>query len=197
MNTFMKLVGGCFLLGALGGCSTLGIGEESEFSCSRIVDYDGCVPVSTVYELSEDTDDIRASKDRIEGIDKAEKGQGVSQLSGEPLPKYTLPTPEQPVTILNAPKLARIWIAPWRDQSQVLQMASYAYLIIDNGGFEFGVESNELDDQVIFPLEVTAGDEKNTPSGSSAIPDTKQLVGDVANMVNNAAKALPSNLAKP
>ena len=124
------LLAGTALLGLSGCASTLsGVGGAATYACQAPVGAQ-CTSVSGVY---------------------ANAGQGARQLLGSqpprPVPSGALgaaPTPSvittpapssavAPSALRTAPRVLRLWIAPWEDSDGDLHEASTVHVLIDHG----------------------------------------------------------------
>jgi conjugal transfer pilus assembly protein TraV len=126
----VALLAGAALLGLSGCASTLsGVGGTATYACQAPVGAQ-CTSVSGVY---------------------ANAGQGARQLLGSQQPRpggsgalgaaptpsaITAPTPSPavaPPPLRTAPRILRLWIAPWEDSDGDLHEASTVHVLIDNG----------------------------------------------------------------
>ncbi|KZX73683.1 hypothetical protein A3715_15650 [Oleiphilus sp. HI0009] len=163
MKAYKKsaLVG--LIVAVFNGCTTLGLGEQSEFRCNKIPDTGKCLPASEIYSLSEHSDDIEKEiKKREKDSDESSNEDGESNKI-EVIEKHvTIPTMEQPVSIYNPPKIARIWVAPYIDDSGDLNMASYIYLKVKEGNWSVGSGNQSFKSPNLFPLQgMTQENQKN------------------------------------
>jgi conjugal transfer pilus assembly protein TraV len=126
----VALLAGAALLGLSGCASTLsGVGGTATYACQAPVGAQ-CTSVSGVY---------------------ANAGQGARQLLGSQQPHpvasgalgaaptpsaITAPAPTTavaPTALRTAPRILRLWIAPWEDSDGDLHEASTVHVLIDHG----------------------------------------------------------------
>jgi conjugal transfer pilus assembly protein TraV len=126
----VALLASAALLGLSGCASTLsGVGGTATYACQAPVGAQ-CTSVSGVY---------------------ANAGQGARQLLGSQQPRsvesgalgaaptpsaITVPAPSSavaPATLRTAPRVLRLWIAPWEDSDGDLHEASTVHVLIDHG----------------------------------------------------------------
>jgi conjugal transfer pilus assembly protein TraV len=126
----VALLAGTALLGLNGCASTLsGVGGTATYACQAPVGAQ-CTSVSGVY---------------------ANAGQGARQLLGSQQPRsvasgalgaapspsaITVPAPSSaiaPAALRTAPRVLRLWIAPWEDSDGDLHEASTVHVLIDHG----------------------------------------------------------------
>jgi conjugal transfer pilus assembly protein TraV len=126
----VALLAGTTLLGLNGCASTLsGVGGTATYACQAPVGAQ-CTSVSGVY---------------------ANAGQGARQLLGSQQPRpvasgalgaaptgsaITAPAPSSavaPAALRTAPRVLRLWIAPWEDSDGDLHEASTVHVLIDHG----------------------------------------------------------------
>lgn len=127
---------------AITGCSSLsGYDAQSSFSC-KAPDGVLCSSMTGIYEnakhdnlpgqrVNRGGEAIAASAQAAEAVSRAkEQGDGVLTrplYSGQPL--------------RSAPRILRVWMAPWEDSDGDLHDQSYVYLPVDSGRWE--VEHNQ------------------------------------------------------
>jgi conjugal transfer pilus assembly protein TraV len=129
-SRLVALLAGTALLGLSGCASTLsGVGGTATYACQAPVGAQ-CTSVSGVY---------------------ANAGQGARQLLGSQQPRsvasgalgaaptpsaITVPAPSSavaPAALRTAPRILRLWIAPWEDSDGDLHEASTVHVLIDHG----------------------------------------------------------------
>ncbi|MFQ5779170.1 MAG: TraV family lipoprotein [Nitrospiria bacterium] len=69
-----------------------------------------------------------------------------------PIP--VLPSPDHPIPVRSAPKILRVWVAPWIDDEGDLHQEGYLYLVVNHGRWLFGLpemETGEIPDLGIIP----------------------------------------------
>jgi len=87
-----------------------------------------CKPISDVYR----------SLGQTEGAKKIQKRALPNSKASE-----LAPASEPPVPIRSAPKILRVWIAPWIDQEGDLHQEGYVYLVVDHGTWALGLPAVE------------------------------------------------------
>lgn len=119
---FVVLMGAVVLTGC--ASSLVGYEAETEHTCPRTKGV-GCTPVSEVYK--------RAMEGALPG--QTQSG-GVRQLPppSENLASVALrPVLTSGMPVRTAPRVMRIWFAPWKDGLDVLHDQRHSYLTLDQG----------------------------------------------------------------
>lgn len=122
------LISLCSSLAALGGCASGLVGYEAETShtCPRVEGL-GCTPVSEVYK--------RAMAGTLPGQATELLATGAMHPAGDlNLASAAIrPVMTTGMPVRTAPRVLRIWFAPWRDALDVLHDQRHSYLTLDNG----------------------------------------------------------------
>ena len=87
-----------------------------------------CKPISEVY--------------RSLGQKEAATKKPTGALTNSKAPEAA-PAPESPVPIRSAPKILRVWVAPWIDAEGDLHQEGYLYLVVDHGTWALGLPAVE------------------------------------------------------
>jgi Type IV conjugative transfer system lipoprotein (TraV) len=87
-----------------------------------------CKPISEVYR----------SLSHTEGAKKIPKESLTNSKAAD-----LAPASETPVPIRSAPKILRVWVAPWIDQEGDLHQEGYLYLVVDHGTWALGLPAVE------------------------------------------------------
>ena len=124
-----KIVSLVVLCAALGGCASSLVGYEAETShtCPRGEGL-GCTPVSEVYQRAL-AGSLPGQRKQLESAPAAAPGGGLNALSGASV----RPVMSTGAPIRTAPRVLRIWFAPWKDALDVLHDQRHSYLTLDNG----------------------------------------------------------------
>lgn len=163
----LRLLAVSSLIALSTGCSTLGIGEHSNFKCPAIPEGGHCFSADKFYRLTENTEDVdKALKEQKEEKMVAAKARSESPTA------VVLPTFKQPVGVLRPPRVARVWIAPWTDSEGALHMPGYTFIEVDPGGWSFGNNVSKYIQPNLHPLEVNTSDSTGPNSTSSDILDS-------------------------
>lgn len=154
---------------AMQGCSMVQMGSD-HYSCSGIPDTVTCMSAREVYRM---TDNGKVPRD----VDKqtAEKNgwiipgdkKGGKPSSDDDKPKtvvktmvdhYVAPSvPDKPVPIRTPAKVMRIWIAPWVDTNQNLNVSSYVYTEVERRRWLYDMNGQSSASTRIQPLQVIKG----------------------------------------
>lgn len=161
MNTWGKLLAAVGVA-ALSGCasSLVGYSAETEHTCPRTEGV-GCTPVSEVYKRAmagtlpgQVTSPSSAAS---AGIAQRAPDANVSTAALRPVMSSGIP-------VRTAPRVLRIWFAPWKDALDVLHDQRHSYLTLDNG--RWLIEHNQ---QQLFQ-QFSATRLIQGPTGESADP---------------------------
>lgn len=178
------------MVSSITGCTSLGLGEETEFKCNVETPDLPCTSASELYRLSESDAGVSAAwkkeqqkkkavEDKIASDQKAANENTDGEVKEEtPTPDVLLPSPEQPVAIYDPPKVARIFVAPWKDSSGALNMTSYIYMIGKEGGWSFGENGVEFADPNLHPLQVMDKDASDVMSGANDLRHSATYMTD-------------------
>lgn len=167
MKALTKALGLIGVTFAMQGCSLVQMGSD-HYSCSGIPDTVTCMSAREVYRMTDngnvprDVDKQTAEKNGwiIPGDKNSGSGK---QSSDNDKPKtvvntlvdhYVAPSvPDKPVPIRTPAKVMRIWIAPWVDSNQNLNVSSYVYTEIEKRRWLYDM-SGESASMRIQPLQV-------------------------------------------
>ena len=92
-----------------------------------------CQPVSAVYASSSPASLARVQVDELEETKADVASKDRSSLQAAKVPGTFVATIEPGEPILTAPRVLRLWIAPWEDAAGDLHDETYLYLRIDDG----------------------------------------------------------------
>lgn len=113
----------------LSGCasSLVGYSAETSHTCSRDQGV-GCTPVSDVYKMA------MAGKLPGQASARSETDALVANASAPNLASAALrPAMSSGMPVRTAPRVLRIWYAPWKDGLDVLHDQRHSYLTLDTG----------------------------------------------------------------
>jgi conjugal transfer pilus assembly protein TraV len=113
----------------LSGCasSLVGYSAETSHTCSRDQGV-GCTPVSDVYKMA------MAGKLPGQASARNETDALVANASAPNLASAALrPAMSSGMPVRTAPRVLRVWYAPWRDGLDVLHDQRHSYLTLDTG----------------------------------------------------------------
>ena len=149
MKRFVTL--GC-VLASLSGCGTLsGLGGTSEFACSA-PDGVSCESVSGVYANS--LAGTLPSQQRKKGSNS--EADGFSDSNTPPAYIETLQPTLSPrdmaamdsgLPIRQPPRVLRVWVAPWEDESGDLHDQKYFYTVVNAGGWLIEANKNAIQER--------------------------------------------------
>lgn len=133
---FVLLLGGLMT-----GCA--GFDSESKFKC-KAPDGVSCSSLSGTY--------VNAVEDNLPGSPKKATSRKNKQEEVEQAIAGV--APETGKSILSAPVVLRVWVAPWEDGRKVLHDQAYLYAVVDPGHWQIAHNKNRLIKQyrVLSPL---------------------------------------------
>ncbi len=161
------LVTACACLGA--GCASTmsGLGGSASYAC-KAPEGVLCTSVSGVYanSIQNNLPSQRIEKRRS---DSPEKVVAVAR----PTPSVN-PAPDA-ASIRSAPRVLRLWIAPWEDSDGDLEDESYIYVVVDTGHWLIEHKRAAIRDEFTpiaapNPPPQAANDARETTSSSTASP---------------------------
>lgn len=93
---------------------------------------------------------------------KMEKNKGTASKSNASVtePHEAVPL-DAPTPLRSAPKVLRVWVAPWIDHEGDLHQKSYLYVVIDSGQWAIGLPAIEPD-----PEPAIKGTHEERPGGT-------------------------------
>lgn len=123
--------------GALSGCAV-------KYGCPA-PDGVTCKPISEVYSSkggqSTPNDPNRSGTPGRPGVGDRERPKSFTDPRS-PTPDPRLPAPDSAaVPIRSAPKVMRVWVAPWIDEEGDLHQEGYIYLVVNQGEWAVGLPS--------------------------------------------------------
>ena len=92
-----------------------------------------CQPVSAVYAESSTSALARQHVDEFEETTADVASEDRSAMQPAKVPGTVVATVEPGEPILTAPRVLRLWVAPWEDAAGDLHGETYLYLRIDDG----------------------------------------------------------------
>ena len=166
----------------LSGCSSMsGLSGSSEFAC-KAPDGVSCESVSGVYANSLQNN-LPSQRTTHKGEDEHGKADG---LRGGPLPAGTPAAPvisprdlammDSGLPLREAPRILRVWLAPWEDELGDLHDQKFFYTVVNPGQWRIEANKQAIQDQFrpVYPLSKPQPSADNKPnprmpsSGSSA-----------------------------
>lgn len=165
----IKMLGVCFALLVLSGCSSLDIGKD-EYSCPGMPTGVQCMSARDVYAATNDGNVPRPMKsEEIEAKAEAD-GVGSSNVSanssnsgsGDPvIDNYVAPRlPDRPIPIRTPAQVMRIWVAPWEDTNGDLIVTGYIYTEIEPRKWVIG-DGAPQSEPVLRPLQTVKYEPKS------------------------------------
>jgi len=128
MKLSVALLTSVMVTGSLVGCSV-------KYGCPA-PDGVQCKPISEVYRSTSQTDRAtQKGKGAVTPPKASAAGGGVESSTGSDL--------ESPAPIRSAPKILRVWVAPWIDAEGDLHQQSFVYVVVDHGAWALGLPAVE------------------------------------------------------
>lgn len=118
--------------GALSGCAV-------KYGCPA-PDGVTCKPISEVYVGDGDRGPGIGDRERP-GLETRDSGSAEENLLLAPGPRP--PAPEPVVPLRSAPKVLRVWVAPWIDEEGDLHQEGDLYVVVDHGAWAVGLPAVE------------------------------------------------------
>lgn len=155
-QAIIRLAGAAALGATLSGCSSV-TGGNDEFSCSGQPEGVRCMSAREVYKQTERPGPVRiadvkaerealikrqAEESQCSGARQEQEGapdQCASTLQGQSQRSVELPRTQDPLPIRTAPKVMRIWIAPWEDDNGDLIGNGLVYTEIEQRRWNIGI----------------------------------------------------------
>ncbi|MCH9741631.1 MAG: type IV conjugative transfer system lipoprotein TraV [Proteobacteria bacterium] len=136
---------------AVTGCSVTGLDAKDQFSCSA-PDGVSCASVSEVNKMVDSGALPRKSKLEMREAAAAEDDKGDSE-STIIVPKIqnSVDMKASHSPLVSAPKVIRIWIAPWEDKEGVLHDQSYIYAFANKPEWKLNHSREEIRTQYRAP----------------------------------------------
>lgn len=174
MKRFVTL--GC-VLASLSGCGTLsGLGGTSEFACSA-PDGVSCESVSGVYanSLAGTLPSQQRKKDPDgEAESFADKGSAPAYIETQQpiLSPKDMAAMDSGLPIRQPPRILRVWVAPWEDDSGDLHDQKYFYTVVNTGTWLIEANKNAIQDRFrpVYPLGRQQENESVKPSSAPSRP---------------------------
>lgn len=119
-----------------------------------------CRSISEVYSGT------KTAQPMDKGPGKTEKDRGnASKPAASVTESIAGVTPDTAIPLRSAPKVLRVWVAPWIDREGDLHQKSYLYVVVDTGQWAIGIPAVESD-----PAPAIKGTDDARPGGA---PDLK------------------------
>lgn len=164
---------------ALAGCASnlVGYSAETAHTCTRDEGV-GCTPVSDVYKMA-----MAGKLPGQTGSTKDSNGQAAAVLQNLASAAQR-PAMSSGLPVRTAPRVLRIWYAPWRDGLDVLHDQRHSYLTLDTGRWliehnqerlmrEFGptrlLQGSSADGASSAPNAQTARQPRSAIAGSNSV----------------------------
>lgn len=124
----------------LGGCSASGLDAKTSFAC-KAPDGVTCMSVSGVYATSRQNALPGQLPGASSAAPKAETPEGASQPTRVSAGTDALPAPRRPpltsgTPLRSAPRILRIWLAPYEDSEGDLRDQTHIYVTVDRGTWQ-------------------------------------------------------------
>lgn len=156
MKHFVTL--GC-VLASLSGCGTLsGLGGTSEFACSA-PDGVSCESVSGVYANSlagtlPSQQRKKAPDSETEGFSDNNRPPAYIETLQPILSPRDMAAMDSGLPIRQPPRVLRVWVAPWEDESGDLHDQKYFYTVVNTGRWLIEANKNAIQERFrpVYPL---------------------------------------------
>lgn len=144
--------------GALSGCAV-------KYGCPA-PDGVTCKPISEVYSNDGGRGPGAGGRERP-GLETRDSGSAEENLSLTPGPRS--PVPEPVVPLRSAPKVLRVWVAPWIDEEGDLHQEGNLYVVVDHGAWAVGVP--EVESGPALKPGIASGIPESDSSAQPALPE--------------------------
>jgi conjugal transfer pilus assembly protein TraV len=152
----------------LSGCASTmsGLDGETKFAC-KAPEGVSCASLSGVY--------ANAIADNLPGLRKDKPAPTVAQQTPSPI-QGRAPSSGEPIR--TAPKVLRLWIAPWEDADGDLHDQSYVYVVADPGRWVIEHNQRRIIDRY-RPTFIQPQAKKEAPKPPSSAPTVNTPAGTV------------------
>lgn len=172
-----KLAGAVCATLILSGCGSLsGMGGTSEFACSA-PDGVSCESVSGVYANSvagtlPSQQPKKKGDSETESADTPKVPAYIETLQPILSPK-DLATMDSGMPIRQAPRILRVWVAPWEDDSGDLHDQKFFYTVVNTGNWLIEANKNTIQEKFrpVYPL----GRQQESDGPKPAAPASRPL----------------------
>lgn len=149
------------------GCSTM----NSKYGCSGVPDGIVCKTPMQIYDQTNGDERIGVYQEDLEPTKKSKYSNDKPESQAERMvnvfSKPQFQAASSPMPILEQPKVMRIWVAPWKDENETLNWATYLFTEITPRKWNFG-------DSIMRNTPVTAPNKADYASPSQTV-DKVQL----------------------
>ncbi len=152
----------------LAGCS--GYGGKDHFECPNTNEGAACISARQIYAKTHVSDRVQPAFKDGKPIDKQE--DAAVQVASNGLNAYRPPLPEvdTPLPIRTPPKVMRIRVFPWEDNSRDLNTGGYVYTEVEGRQWTIGEEQvSRIQANVITPLAMPTRTTPNSSVNSSPL----------------------------
>ncbi|NNH79200.1 type IV conjugative transfer system lipoprotein TraV [Acinetobacter sp. ANC 5380] len=173
------------------GCATY----ETKYGCSGVPDGVVCKTPMQIYEQTSGDGNVGVYQENLETVSKSKYANKKPETQAEQMvnvfSKPQFQAASSPMPILEQPKVLRIWIAPWKDENDTLNWASYLFKETTSRKWNFG-------DSVMRNTPVTAPNQADYASPSVNMNGSSDQVSNDANdqagkIMNQQANQVNSN----
>jgi conjugal transfer pilus assembly protein TraV len=186
-------VSGCSSISGIGGSSSLACPLPEENNCRSIVEtYKGARPpvaaTSTPkqFDYEDGNKPAPAVPERtVSYVAKAEATQAVRD------------TPATGMPLRTAPRVLRVWIAPYEDENGTLRDQSYAYVVVDQGKWQIEHNQKKIMDQYApvrasngTPTPATTQESIPNKSGGLSQQEIRKMIGVVPGLAADSNTSL-------
>lgn len=176
----LSILSGCSSISGIGGSSSLSCPLPEENNCRSIVEtYKGVRPpvAATTTPKQFDYEDGNRSvpavpEKTVSYVAKAEATQAVRE------------TPATGMPLRTAPRVLRVWIAPYEDENGTLRDQSFAYVVVDQGKWQIEHNQKKIMDQyapvrasIGTPAPTTTQESLPNKSGGLSQQEIRKMIG--------------------
>lgn len=171
----LRIITGAAAALLLSGCASMGLGE-SNYSCKGYPDGVGCLSAREAYEMShEDLESIEetvaernAAAAAGEEYKPTQAARAVRTIRPDQQPMPVPHLEDGSVPIRTPAHTMRIWVAPWEDERQNLQVTGRVYTEIEPRKWVIGLPTKDATPKLRLLQEIPkTGDPRKKEGGDS------------------------------
>lgn len=182
----------------LAGCS--GYGGKDHFECPNMNEGAACMSARQIYSQTHVSDKVQPGYKDGKKIEK--QGDEAVQVASNGLNAYRPPLPEVdvPLPIRTPPKVMRIRVFPWEDNSRDLNTGGYVYTEVEGRQWTIGEEQvSRIQANVITPLAMPTRSAANLSQNGSplAMPTSQSSLIPAQSQPRQSSGASDSQMPRP
>lgn len=151
---------------------------QSKYGCSGVPDGVVCKTPLQIYEQTSGDGDVGVYQSNLESESNSKYAKKKPSTQAEQMvnvfSKPQFQAASSPMPVLEQPKVLRIWVAPWKDETETLNWSSYMFKEVTPRKWNFG-------DSVMRNTPITAPNEADYASPSSTVAMNEEVGGIDAN----------------